>query len=321
MSDYQPRARGGWPAQPPAGSSAGQRGYEQPQYGQGPNQGAPDHGRPRYGHDQVQPPGRQQPDYPQPGYQQPGYQQPDYQQSGYQQAPDEQAPPRSRRKRRRGRRWLIALVVLLVLILAALGIGDHVARSYAQDRIATQIQSSGLNGKPTVTIEGWPFLTQVLAHDLKTVDISASNVTADSGKLVFSFTAKATGVHLNSSYTSATVDQINGQALVPFSSVDDLLPTGLTSLSADPADGPDAVKADVAGAATVNGTVRQSGPNDIVVQLDSVSGLGSLPGGLTDNDITIVIPKLPGGLVVKSISVTSQGIVATASASNTTLSE
>jgi hypothetical protein len=305
VSDYQPRARGGWPAQPPAGSSAGQRGYEQPQYPR------PNHGRPRYGHDQMQPPEREQPDYPQSGYRQA----PD------QQAPDQQAPRPSRRKRRRGRRWLIALLVLLVLILAALGIGDHVARSYAQDRIATQIQSSGLNSKPAVTIEGWPFLTQVLAHDLKTVDISASNVTADSGKLVFSFTAKATGVHLNSSYTSATVDQINGQALVPFSSVDGLLPADLTSLSADPADGPDAVKAEVAGSATVSGTVRQSGPNDIVVNIDSVSGLGSLPGGLNDNEITIVIPKLPGGLIVKSVSVTSQGIVATASASNTTLSE
>lgn len=253
VSDYQPRAGGGWPAQPQ---------YEEP------------------------------------------------------------AREPRRRKRRRGRRWLVALVVLLVLILAALGFGDQFARSYAQNRIATQIESSGLNGKPTVKIEGWPFLTQVLAHDLKTVDISASNVTADSGKLVFSFTAKATGVHLNSSYTSATVDQINGQALVPFTSVDRLLPTGLTSLSADPAGGPDAVTASLGGAGTVNGTVKQASANEIVVQLTSGTGLGALAGSLGRGyDIDIQIPKLPGGLVVKSISVTSQGIIATASASNTTLSQ
>jgi len=212
--------------------------------------------------------------------------------------------------------------VLLVLILVAAGIGDHVARTYAQNRIAAQIQSSGLNGKPTVTIEGWPFLTQVLAHDLKTVDINASNVTAESGKLVFSFTAKATGVHLNSSYTGATVDQINGQALVPFSSVDGLLPNGLTSLSADPADGPDAVTASLGAAGSVSGTVKQSSANEIAVQLDSGSGLASAVGELNGGyEINIVIPKLPGGLVVQSVSVTSQGIVATASASHTTLSQ
>ncbi len=291
MSDYQPRAGGGWPAQPPA-SDAGQRGYGQPQHGQ------PQHGQQRY----------EQSRYEQPQYEQPQYEEP--------------IREPGRRKRRRRRRWPIALLVLLVLILAALGFGDQFARSYAQNRIATQIQSSGLNSKPAVKIEGWPFLTQVLAHDLKTVDISASNVTADSGKLVFSFTAKATGVHLNSSYTSATVDQINGQALVPFSSVDSLLPTGLTSLSADPAAGPDAVTASVAGVGSVIGTVKQASANEIAVTLDSGSGLASLAGSVGQGYvIDIQIPKLPGGLVVRSVSVTSQGIVATASASNTTLSE
>jgi hypothetical protein len=311
VSDYQPRPRGGWPAQPPADRAG--RGYEQPRPGQ------PGHRAPRYGHDEARRPDRDQTEYLPSGYQQAGYQQaPDDGAPNY----DAPAPGRRRRKRRRGRRWLIALAVVIVLLLAVLGIGDHVGRSYAQSRVATQIEtSSGLSAKPQVTIEGWPFLTQILARDLKTVDISASNVTADRGKLVFSFTAKATGVHLNSSYTGATVDRINGQALLPFSSVDNLLPSGLTALSADPADGPDAVKAQLADAVSVNGTVKQSGPNDIVVQLDSVGGVSTLPSGLNNNEITIVIPKLPGGLVVQSVSVTSQGLVATASASNTTLSE
>lgn len=223
------------------------------------------------------------------------------------------------RPRRRRRGW-IALAVVVVLILAILGIGDQVAKAYAENRIAQQIQTSGLNAKPSVSIEGWPFLTQIAAHDLKTIDISANNVTADSGKLPFSFTAKATGVHLNSSFNGATIDQINGQALLPFSSVATLVPgTGVT-ISADPADGPDAVKADL-GIGSVTGTVKQSGSNQIVIQLNSASGLASVLGQLNGNAITVQIPKLPAGLVVKSVSVTSQGIVASASASNTTLSE
>jgi hypothetical protein len=226
-------------------------------------------------------------------------------------------PPRRRRKR-----WPIVLTVIVVLLLAILGIGDQVAKAYAQNDIAKQIQSSGLNAKPSVNIEGWPFLTQVLAHDVKTVDINANNVTANSGKLTFSFTAKATGVHLNSSFNGATVDHINGQALLPFSSVASLVPgaSGAT-ITADPADGPNAVKADLGVAGSVTGTVKQASAHLIVVQLNAASGLASILGSLSGNAIQIEIPPLPAGLVVRSVRVNSQGIVAQASASNTTLSQ
>ena len=117
-------------------------------------------------------------------------------------------PPR-RRRRRHPLAWLI---VVLVVLLAIAGIGDQVAKAYAQNDIAQQVQQSGLSAKPSVNVEGWPFLTQVLAHDVKTIDISANNVTASGSNVAFDFTAKATGVHLNSSFNGATVDQINGQA-------------------------------------------------------------------------------------------------------------
>jgi len=220
-------------------------------------------------------------------------------------------------RRRRRRHPLIWLVVVLVVIGAIGVIGDQVAKAYAQNDIAQQVQQSGLSAKPSVNIEGWPFLTQVLAHDLKTVDISANKVTANGSKVAFNFIGKATGVHLNSSFSGATVDHINGQALLPFSSVAGLLPGSGVTVSADPADGPNAVKADL-GIASATGTVRQSGTNQIVIQLNSASGLASVLGSPSGNALTISIPKLPGGLVVRSVSVTSQGIVATASAANTT---
>jgi hypothetical protein len=201
-------------------------------------------------------------------------------------------------------------------------VGDQVARGYAQNRIAMQIQSSGLNTKPSVSVKGWPFLTQVLGHDLKTVDISANNATADSGKLKFDFTAVATGVHLNSSFNGATVSNITGTAVLPFSSVAGLLgvPSGTVTISADPADGPDAVKASAGIVGSLTGTVKLVSPSEIALQLNSASGLASLFGG-SGQAINIDIPKLPAGLVVRSVAVSSQGIVATASASNTTLTQ
>jgi hypothetical protein len=244
-----------------------------------------------------------------------GYGPGSYDQATYGQ--DAGRPPR----RRRHRHPLAWLVVVLVVILAIAGIGDQVAKAYAQNDIAQQVQQSGLSAKPSVNIEGWPFLTQVLGHDLKTVDISANNVTANGSKVAFNFTAKATGVHLNSSFNGATVDQINGQALLPFSSVAGLLPVSGATVSADPADGPNAVKADLGIAGSVTGTVKQSGTSQIVIALNSTSGVASILGSASGNALTIDIPKLPAGLVVRSVTVTNQGIVATASAGNTTFTQ
>jgi hypothetical protein len=282
VSEYQPRPQDGWPAQPPA-NGAGQGGYGQADHGYGPGS---------------------------------------YDQATYEKAMHGQQPASPLRRRRR-RRWPIVLAVVVVLILAVLGIGDQVAKAVAQNAIAQKIESNGLSAKPSVSIEGWPFLTQLAAKDIKVIDISANNVTANGSKVAFDFTAKATGVHLSSlsSSASATVDQINGQAVLPFSSVAGLLPVSGATISADPADGPNAVKADLGIAGSVTGTVKQSGTNQIVVQLNSASGLASILGSSSASALTIDIPKLPAGLVVRSVHVNSQGIVATASASNTTLSQ
>ena len=228
-------------------------------------------------------------------------------------------PPR----RRRRRRWPVVLAVLVVLILAILGIGDQVAKAAAQNAIATKIQSSGLSAKPSVSIEGWPFLTQLAAKDIKVIDISGNNETASGSKVAFNFTAKATGVHLSSlsSSASATVDNINGQAVLPFSSVATLLPISGVTLSADPSKGPNAVQADLGIAGSVTGTVKLSGTSQIIVSLNGATGLASILGSASGQSYTIDIPKLPAGLVVRSVSVNNQGIVATASASNTTLSQ
>jgi hypothetical protein len=234
-------------------------------------------------------------------------------------------PPR----RRRRRHPLVWLLVVLVVILAIGGIGDQVAKSYAQNDIAKQVQSSGLSAKPSVSIKGWPFLTQILAHDVKTIDISANNVTTTGGKLPVSFTARATGVHLNSSFNGATIDHITGQVTISYQSLDSYLGNsigipGLTSISIspDPAKGPSAVTANAAGIASVNATVVKTGANQITVKFGSLGGIASLLGGSGSiPDQVIDIPKLPLGLVVGSPEATSQGIVIPASASNTTLTQ
>jgi hypothetical protein len=228
--------------------------------------------------------------------------------------------PPPRRRRRRG--W-IGLLVTLIVIAVLLVVGDQVAKAYAQNEIASKIQTSaGMSSKPSVSIQGFPFLTQVAQHDLRVVDISASNVQA--GKFtISSIKATATGVHLNSGFTSATVDQINGTALITFASLESALGVqGVATITADPAAGPNAVQLSAGPIGSITGYVKATGPNVVQIQMGSLSGLASLLGGAVPvQSQTIQIPKLPAGLVVHSVSVTSQGIVGTASAQNTTLSQ
>jgi hypothetical protein len=221
------------------------------------------------------------------------------------------------RRRRRGRGW-IALLVVLVILGAAFVVGDQVARTYAQNMIANKIQSSGFPAKPSVTIKGFPFLTQVAAHDIRTIDISANNVQED--KLdISSVRAAATGVHLNSSFNGATIDHISGTALITFSSIVNAAGAQGATISPDPSAGPNAASVSV-GPLTATAQVVRSGANKISVQMESLSGIpasvvGSLP------NYTFNVPTLPAGLKIQSVSVTNQGVSVNIAAQNTTLSQ
>jgi hypothetical protein len=82
------------------------------------------------------------------------------------------------------------------------------------------------------------------------------------------------------------------------------------------------VKLSAGAIGSVTGKVDLTAPNEVTIQMGSLSGLASLLNGVLPLQTqTIQIPALPMGLVVRSVSVTSQGIVATASAQHTTLTQ
>jgi hypothetical protein len=81
----------------------------------------------------------------------------------------------TRRRRPWGRRILITLIVLLIILGVILFVADRLGRNYAQnmisDKVAQQVtEQKATSEKPKVTIEGFPFLTQVAAgkyHEIK----------------------------------------------------------------------------------------------------------------------------------------------------------
>ena len=200
------------------------------------------------------------------------------------------------------------------MIIVVLVVGDRAAKAYTEDQMASQVQSSlALSGKPKVTIQGFPFLTQLAARDFRTVDISASNETAGPGGQleIASLTAALHGMHIHG-LNSATIDQFNATALVNFTALGKAggIPQGIT-LSPD---GPNQIKAtiDILGfSSSATATVTQTGNNQINVKITDFGGVpANVLGSLAD--FTISIPKLPAGVTIQSVSVTQQGLRITA---------
>ena len=223
---------------------------------------------------------------------------------------------------RRGRRLLIAVIVILAVLVAL----DFGSRAVAESVMASKIEQRGLPSKPDVSIGGFPFLTQLASRDIRHVTISAANV--PSGPVTITrIDAVATGIRLDSyAFSSGTIGSLSGTALISFESLATTLsnefgPLGSLLNGAGlqlTAAGSDEVRASLnlvvtQGSATWRVT-RVSG-QAINVHLVSSSGL---PSSLLSSiqDVTLQLPKLPLGLTIGAITVTTAGVVGDVSGTN-----
>ena len=230
--------------------------------------------------------------------------------------------PRPRRRRRRRRWTMVVFGVIVVLIL--LVIGDRVALAVAENDMADQFVSNGLPVKPSVTIEGFPFLTQLAARDLRKVDISASNIPAGPVTIT-SATGTLNGLHFNSSFNSATVDHMTVTIFVSFSALAGAGGLGnVANLTITPA-GPNLLKITGSLGGVLSDTeeakITQSGPQQISVQ--AVNNGGALSGVLSQfGSYTFNLPKgVPASLRITGLTLNAQGLTATAAADNAKLSQ
>ena len=124
-----------------------------------------------------------------------------------------------RRRYRRRRRGLIIFLVTLVVLAVLFVIADRVAVRYADNKFASQVQTQGgLSNKPTVNIEGFPFLTQLAARKFNEVKISAA--TEKAGPVVIdNLQATMHGMQLIDGFSSARVQSLNGTGLITFGSL------------------------------------------------------------------------------------------------------
>jgi hypothetical protein len=210
---------------------------------------------------------------------------------------------------------MILVIVLLAILGLLLGL-DRAAAAITADRIAAKLQTEGFPAEPSVSVEGFPFLTQVIRHHLDGVKVIAPRFPV--GAVTASIDVHATDITLDSGYQSGTIAQLNGTGLITFASL-----AKLPGLAAVPglkisSDGPHMVKlsANLAiVAATAIARVKLASPHEIALRLVSASGV---PAALLDpiRHLAVQIPALPLGLTVQSVTVSPQGVVIRVSGSD-----
>ena len=242
-------------------------------------------------------------------------------------------------RRRRGGRVLGGFIVLLIVIVAVLAVLDRVGASYAEsmisDRVAQQVaKQKATSDKPDVTVEGIPFLTQVVTGQYQEIKIELRNFAgpAGNGKTVkmplLDIRAKDVDAPLSalrSGRGDVVAKTVTGTGTVDYATLAQL--SGQPGVRLGEKDGKLAVTAPVTilnQQVTVNGIADVTVKDNVVsLRFDKVTaaGLPQLPlvANLLTNyakqiSVDVRIPPLPLKLVVRDVQPTAAGLVVTAAA-------
>ncbi|WP_330305556.1 MULTISPECIES: DUF2993 domain-containing protein [unclassified Streptomyces] len=231
----------------------------------------------------------------------------------------------------------LRIILILVVVLGGLFvIADRVAVGFAEDKAADKIKTTeGLASTPDVSIEGFPFLTQVVGGELDDVKIGIKDYEASTGGTnaaagtirIDDLNAEMHGVDFNSDYSSATANSATGTASITYAEL-------LKAAKAEPTQVASGVTAQVIGLsdggngkikvtveATVLGTklpqpvsvlssVSVSG-DTVKVHADSLPKLGvELAEGRIRaiTDFSQKIDELPGGIKLDKVEAAKTGV-------------
>jgi LmeA-like phospholipid-binding len=232
-------------------------------------------------------------------------------------------------------RSLIALAVLVGLAIGA----DRVAARVAEDRIAAAVQSSAdLAHPPSVTVHGFPFLTQAIAGTYRHIEVRADDIfdSAQGGRGSVT-TVNFDGVHIPASKALSgnvhviRVDHVSGRVVVAFADIEAAANVpGITVRAvaghANEVDVDESLT--VAGAvmnASATSTVSLTGNTVTLKVVDAqVAGGVTVPAAVlaqlkSQAAISVRVPGLPTGVRLTSVSVSPDGVVAGLQATNLVL--
>lgn len=206
------------------------------------------------------------------------------------------------------------LLVFLILI-AAIGVGgDRLAAGLAADEAERRLVSEGFTG-PSVTMHGFPFLTQLAAREFDRVTVTADAVDAGDGE-ARALSAELTDVRAPKS-GPVQVGALTARGTVPYDVVSRAVGSPSVQLASAPGGEVEVTRTiEVAGQSfdvVARARVQARGDRLRIVPTDlQVAGLPSLDdrlAALISDRVALVydIPDLPSGVRVERVTATDGG--------------
>ncbi|GAB3676140.1 LmeA family phospholipid-binding protein [Streptomyces sparsus] len=114
----------------------------------------------------------------------------------------------------------LRITLIIVLVLGGLFVGaDRLAVTLVEDRLVDEVKRAQNAKEATVSIHGFPFLTQIASKELESVDISLTGVTretAEGSLRVSEFDVEARDIQLADDYSGGVADRATGTALLSY---------------------------------------------------------------------------------------------------------
>lgn len=221
------------------------------------------------------------------------------------------------------RRLVWTLVVLAVLAGGAYLV-DTMLRGEAEERVAAEVQQAipGVEQPPDVTIEGFPFLTQVAAGELSSVRLTAPAATVE-GLRLQDVVVRLHGVGTQAPYTAETAELT---ALVTPDAAEEAL--GLADLDLGVRDDELVATASVLGLPLDVVMAARAEGHEVVVDVEAflLGGFrvesSELPAEITDQlqGLRFAITGLPANMSLTGVTVVEDGLELAAEGTALTLS-
>jgi hypothetical protein len=219
------------------------------------------------------------------------------------------------------RRLLIGLLaVLVVLVVAADRVGEHVAAHVLAGKLQTD---EHLTTRPSVSIGGIPFLTQAFHGDYHDVTVTTRDYITSEHVHIDTMTAHLRGVHvplskvISGSVSTVPVDRVDGSVFVSFSDIEAYLSGRGDTLTLTPTPlGAVGVVGQALGRfpRLVRGVATITVRNDVLTL-----AVGLNKTGTKTFDLPIPLQGLPFRIDVTSVTVGLGGITGTGTASHVVL--
>jgi hypothetical protein len=225
-------------------------------------------------------------------------------------------------RRRRSRTVVTAACLALVVLIAT----DHIASAVAETRFAERLRCvADLPARPDVTVDGFPFLPQVVTGDYRGIDVIAHDLRRGEMRLA---TVRASLHDVVRSGPTVTIEAASAEAVIPF----DALPSqlgerpatygesgGLLVITTEATIGGRRLPITVLGVPVLDGGTLRVEPQEV-----EVLGVRRPAGKLLDrlgarDGVSRPLPDPPAGLEYRAAGVRPDGLTITATGRDLTI--